>query len=196
MPENHCPAPCNLAGCEQGLCVPETPQGITLRRMILERPLPAHLNPRQASFAALMELYESNYLRLRRLCPDLDALTGTQVSLVSGASDLHLTVLERTPYTTKLRLTYEFGSGERLRRQPDLTIRMFHDARQAEVVGRYCRRRGEDLSLDARTGVPGLACRWRHNRFLFKWLGFCLTQGHQFRVREALPSLPLVDPLI
>jgi uncharacterized protein len=164
--------------------------------MILERPLPAHLNPRQASFAALMELYESNYLRLRRLCPDLDALAGTQVSGVSGASDLHLTVLERTPYTTKLQLTYEFGRGSRVRRQPDLTVRMFHDARQAEVVGRYCRRRGEDLSLDARIGVPGLACRWRQNRFLFKWLGFCLAQGHRFDVPETLPSSSLVDPLI
>ena len=143
-----------------------------------------------------MELYESNYLRLRRLCPDPDALTGTQVSLVPGASDLHLTVLERTPYTTKLRLTYEFGEGERVRRQPDLTVRMFHDARQAEVVGRYCRQRGEDPSLDARIGVPGLACRWRHNRFLFKWLGFCLVQGHRFGVRETLPSSSMIDPLI
>ncbi|MFO8153683.1 DUF1249 domain-containing protein [Thioalkalivibrio sp.] len=164
--------------------------------MILERPLPSHLNARRASFAALMEMYESNYLRLRRLCPDLDALADAQVSRVEGASDLHLTVLERTPYTTKLRLTYEFGSGDRIRRQPDLTIRMFHDARQAEVVGRYCRRRGQDLSLDARIGVPGLACRWRHNRFLYKWLGFCLAQGHRFPVHTAPSSRPLVDPLI
>lgn len=175
--------------------MPPAARGITLRSMILERPLPAHLNPRHASFAALMELYESNYLRLRRLCPNLDALTGNQVSRVSGASDLHLTVLERTPYTTKLLLTYEFGSGERSRRQPDLIVRMFHDARQAEVIERYCRRRGEDLSLDARTGVPGLACRWRHNRFLFKWLGFCLAQGHRFSERETLPPA-LIDPLV
>lgn len=164
--------------------------------MILERPLPSHLNARSVSFAALMEMYESNYLRLRRLCPDLDAFTDAQVSRVPGASDLHLTVLERTPYTTMVRLTYEFASGDRTRRQPDLTIRMFHDARQAEVVGRYCRRSGQDLSLDARIGVPGLACRWRHNRFLFKWLGFCLTQGHRFQLSTTPSSRPLVDPLI
>ena len=165
--------------------------------MILERPLPAHLNPRHVTFAALMELYESSYLRLRRLCPDIDLMEGTQVSAVMGASDLHLTILERTPYTTRLRLSYEFGHGERVRRQPDMIIRMFHDARQAEVVGRYCRRRGEDVTVDAIAGVSGLACRWRHNRFLFKWLGFCLTQGHRFPIRDtAAARNRLVDPLV
>jgi uncharacterized protein len=164
--------------------------------MILERPLPAHLNPRHVTFAALMELYESSYLHLRRLCPDLDLMEGTRVSAVAGASDLHLTILERTPYTTRLRLSYEFGHGERVRRQPDMIIRMFHDARQAEVVGRYCRRRGEDVTVDAIAGVSGLACRWRHNRFLFKWLGFCLTQGHGFQIRETAAGKRLVDPLV
>ncbi|AGA33119.1 protein of unknown function DUF1249 [Thioalkalivibrio nitratireducens DSM 14787] len=144
------------------------------------------LHPGAGDFAALMELYENNYLRLRRLCPDLGGIEDGQVSVVEGASDLHLAILERTPYTTLLRLTYEFGSGGRISRQPDLRIRMFHDARQAEVVGRYCRRRGEgEVRLDAAAGIPGLACRWRHNRFLFKWLGFCLAQGHRFGSSEA-----------
>jgi len=146
------------------------------------------LSPRYADFAALMELYENNYLRLRRLCPDLDQVEGVWVSKVAGASDLHLTVLERTRYTTRLHLTYAFASGNGVRRQPDLVIRMFHDARQAEVVGRHCRRRGEDITLDAVAGVPGLACRWRHNRFLFKWLGFCLVQGHRFALDEAVAT--------
>lgn len=164
--------------------------------MILESPLPAYLNPRHVTFAALMELYENNYVRLRRLCPDLDGIVGEQRSAAPGASDLHLLVLERTPYTTRLRLSYEFGEHGRVRRQPDMTIRMFHDARQAEVIGRYCRRRGEDIGTDAIAGVSGLSCRWRQNRFLFKWLGFCLAQGHGFRNRDETANLPLVDPLI
>ncbi len=147
------------------------------------------LSSRGADFAALMELYETNYLRLRRLCPDLDRVEGVWVSKVPGASDLHLTVLERTPYTTRLHLTYAFATESGVRRQPDLMIRMFHDARQAEVVGRHCRRRGEDITLDAVAGVPGLTCRWRHNRFLFKWLGFCLVQGHRFALHEPVTSL-------
>jgi hypothetical protein len=24
-----------------------------------------------------------------------------------------------------------------------------------------------------------LACKWRLNRFLYKWLGYCLRQGHK-----------------
>jgi uncharacterized protein len=159
-------------------------------------PAASPLHARAADFAALMELYENNYLRLRRLCPDLDRIEREQVSVVARGSDLHLTVLERTPYTTRLRLTYQFASGNRLSRQPDLTIRMFHDARQAEVVGRYCRSRGEDITLDGVAGVPGLACRWRHNRFLFKWLGFCLAQGHRFGVDKTAVRNRLLDPLI
>lgn len=153
--------------------------------------MPTHLNPHRVTFAALMELYETNYLRLRRLCPRLDAVDGEQISSIAGACDLHLAVLERTPYTTRLQLTHQFGSGVSERRQPNLSIRMFHDARQAEVVGRHGRRRGEDMSLETVAGVPGLAGRWRHNRFLFKWLGFCLSQGHRFDHRNARLS---VDP--
>lgn len=173
--------------------------------MILEKALPAHLDDRRVTFAALMELYENNYLRLRLLCPDL-ALPGEEaVSSLPGAADLHLVILERAPYTTRLRLSYRFGSGERQRLQPNLVLRMFHDARQVEVEERFCRG-AQRLALpdanavSAQDGVEGshrlraglrlnaltpLHCRWRHARFLYRWLGFCLKQGHRFEAPES-----------
>ncbi len=160
--------------------------------MLLDSRTPAYLQPRPVTFAALMELYEDNYLQLRRLCPDPAAVGGRAVSRVDGALDLHLEVLERTRYTTTLRLTYRFGEGDRVREQPDVRVRMFHDARQAEVLGRYCRSTGEDRMIDTLAGQPGLGCRWRHNRFLYKWLRYCLRQGHRFVADgSAAPAAPV-----
>lgn len=158
--------------------------------MLLDARTPAYLDPRPVTFAALMEMYEENYLALRRLCPDLHRQADTSVSRVEGAMDLHLTVLERTRYTTSLRLTYSFGGRDAPQLQPDLRVRLFHDARQAEVLGRHCRRTGEDLVIDRIAGQPGLGCRWRHNRFLFKWLRYCLRQGHRFRADAEPQVLP------
>ena len=133
------------------------------------------------SFAGLMAVYESNYRRLMLLAPGLDALDAA-VSRVPGCLDLHLRVLERHRYTTFLHLTYWFeGPDGRPRPDPDLHIRVYHDARLAEVHScRRPQRRGG--------GTEGcsLARRWQMNRFLEKWLAYCLAQGHGFP--------PLVKP--
>ena len=143
------------------------------------------------SFAGLMAVYESNYRRLLVLAPGLDTLEAA-VSRVPGCLDLHLRVLERHRYTTLLHLTYYFEEpGGGLRADPDLTIRVYHDARQAEAVA--CTR-------PQRGGGDGctLAGRWRMNRFLEKWLAYCLAQGHGFppAVRPRRARLAAADPAV
>jgi uncharacterized protein YqiB (DUF1249 family) len=59
-----------------------------------------------------MELYESNYIRLRNLQPELDAMPAIAVSRVPGALDLHLRIIERCRFTTTLGLTYCFHDEE------------------------------------------------------------------------------------
>ena len=44
---------------------------------------------------ALIELYESNFVRVMRLAPELENMDGSVVSRVAGALDLYLTVEER-----------------------------------------------------------------------------------------------------
>lgn len=70
---------------------------------------------RPGSFVSLMSLYESNYIRLAWLVPDLRGLEAAQVSTVTGDCPLHLAVDERSRYTTSLRLTYVFddAAGDR-----------------------------------------------------------------------------------
>lgn len=154
------------------------------------RTQPRHLSTAlRRNLPGLMALYEENYIRLRRLIPRMPAAGEHRISRVPGCIDLHLEVLERAPYTTTLRLTYRFGDGETGRREPDLLLRIHHDARTAEAMnihlprGRY--------RFEARRTLH--RC-WERNRFLHRWLGYCLHRGHRFDARDessvALSSAP------
>ncbi len=59
-----------------------------------------------------MALYESNYLRLLRLIPEIDRLDGCFRSRVAGDCDLHIEILERNRYTVTLSLTYHFKTRQ------------------------------------------------------------------------------------
>lgn len=130
--------------------------------------------------AALIDLYESNYVRLLRLAPDLRKLDGTRVSRVAGALELYLTVEERFRYTTSLLLTYRFEDGGAVELEPRARIHAYHDVRAAEVVAHYRRRRSRHILGWRRGHMPEVQRRWTMNRFLNKWLRFCAHQGHLF----------------
>jgi uncharacterized protein YqiB (DUF1249 family) len=137
---------------------------------------------RPVSFVSLMSLYESNYLRLRVLAGDVRAHTGRSVSSVAGDCDLHFEVLEHAPYTSMVRLTYRFEDAGGTLDDPDLELRVYHDARLAEVSG--CGRWVRHASLDhVRAGIPAqLGERWLRNMLLNKWLDYCYERGHGFVV--------------
>lgn len=145
--------------------------------MLFESTRTFSLTPRPRSFAGLMEMYEVNYIRLRQLCPDMHQIDIAS-SCVPGALDLHLRVLERSKYTTTLLLTYHFPVDRGWKASPNLKVRVYHDARQAEVLSFTCRRRGAEVTSDDVDADSELVCKWRLNRFLYKWLGFCRHQGH------------------
>ena len=125
-----------------------------------------------------MEMYEQNYIRLRCLCPDIRSLQGHHVSSVPGAHDLHLIVQEQARHTTTLKLTYMMDSGEL---RPDVVLRIYHDALQAEVLSRRCQLNGALMRAERSPTQAALACRWKINRFLYKWLNYVGRQGHGFR---------------
>ncbi len=132
---------------------------------------------RPAGYAGLMDLYEENYLRLRRLLPELNQFAEHTRVCTDAALDLHVTILERGRYTTTLSLTYIFHTAHGTAAEPALVIRLYHDARLAEAmcVG--------DLPHCPRAV---LAHKWRRNRFLHKWLHYCLHLGYQ-RKPQVLP---------
>jgi uncharacterized protein YqiB (DUF1249 family) len=124
----------------------------------------------------LLSLCEENYRCLHSLVPQLKSLRGQHCSSRPDNQDLHLTILEQTPYTTLLRLTYRFDQGDGGLSEPDALLRVYHDARQVEV---------EDLRQQALPTrrlyeAPGLVNKWRLNLFVARWLAFCVGQGYLF----------------
>lgn len=139
------------------------------------------------TFAGLMELYESNYIRLRNLVPDPDALQPEVISRVPGVLDLHLRIVERCKFTTTLNLTYHFCDDEGAFPAPDIRVRIYHDAQVGEVIACGRRRGLHHAEYNRMHHHYTLEEKWHMNRFLQKWLGYCLRQGHRFN-----PNSPTV----
>lgn len=128
----------------------------------------------------LMELCERNFTLLGRLSPDLAVMAGAYRSVVPGAAALQLDVLEQNRYTTVVRLTHVFAGDGCHDPDPDARVRIYHDARQAEVV----ELRQSVLPVAGLYDHPGLQQKWRANLFLGRWLQFCIVQGHSFTNAE------------
>lgn len=128
-------------------------------------------------FVSLMDLYENNYLRLRRLIPDLDKLPENTVSRLPGCLTLHLNILERTKFTTTIFLTYYFEEQERAVAEPALTLRIYHDANQVEVLTGHLKHGRQQYDHIPEKAIK---IKWKLNRFLYKWLGYSLYLGHSF----------------
>ncbi|MQX51750.1 DUF1249 domain-containing protein [Alcanivorax sediminis] len=121
-------------------------------------------------FRALMTQCEENYARMMPLMKALGDNDSLAVELghEHHPHTLHLRVLERSPYTTTVRLEDQ----ELLAVLPAsrLTVRLYHDARLAEVTEARPFRR-----VSARYSYPNRHMHQRDekaqwNRFLAEWL--------------------------
>jgi uncharacterized protein YqiB (DUF1249 family) len=153
---------------------------------------PVSWRSRPGSFVSLMSLYESNYIRLRWLVPQLESIATSAVSTVPGDCPLHVMIEERSRYTTTLTLTYLFDVAEDnmpALRDPDLQIRVYHDARLAEVQSCARWHRHEVLESIRSECARVLGDRWLRNMMLNKWLDYCVERGHRFVVSNPSPSV-------
>jgi len=142
---------------------------------------PRICTPRPQSYAGLMEMYEANYMRIRLLCGDVRRLSGEYYSTLDQHIPVSLRVIEQTRHTTILCLNYEFDQTDEQasHRRPELIVKIYHDARQAEVASHKCRLSSQQRSWEKQVDSV-LLCRWRMNRFLYKWIAFLRHQGHSF----------------
>jgi hypothetical protein len=126
--------------------------------------------------AALLELYERNYLLLEQLVPELDLPYAQAVSTSSSDLPLHLIVLERDRYTCSFRLTYEIDGHH----EPDMWVKVYQDARLAESL--HCAARPRWLAeVDSDPQVAKyLGEQWARNLTMHKWLQYLLEHGHGF----------------
>ena len=168
------------------------------------------LASRHPTVGDLMTLCEENYVLLSRLAPGLKELRKVALSRRQGCVDLHLIIEEQSRYTSLIRLTHLFPDADLnhadlnpadgpdvfttrgrvqagTRADPDARLRIYHDARQVEVLD--LRQTVLPLHLDYQP--PALDSKWRANLFLGKWLSFCLQQGHRFGTGRV--PLPLTE---
>jgi uncharacterized protein YqiB (DUF1249 family) len=151
--------------------------------MLQEHQLVPEAIVRPKSFVGLMALYESNYLRLLQLIPELHRLDGYYRSTVAGDCALHLEILERSRYTITLSLSYFFYDGEERIADPDMKIRVYLDGQLTEAMGFSGMglaegHRHAELRRLSRAHRHELDSRWRRNIVLNKWLDYLMDQGH------------------
>ena len=124
---------------------------------------------------------DANYLRLMKLAPDLDHNAQRVLSLVIAdrAVAVRIRLLERCPYTSLIEvsqhpwlegLAFELPA-------PRLTVRMYHDARSAEVVEFQAARRFHPVYAYPNDEMRQRDEKAQINRFLAEYLSACLYHG-------------------
>jgi uncharacterized protein YqiB (DUF1249 family) len=151
--------------------------------MLLEHQLVPQTIATPRSFVGLMSLYESNFLRLQQVIPEIERLDGYYRSSVAGDCDLHLEILDRSRYTLTLSLTYFFFDEGLRVADPDMQIRVYFDGRLAEAMHFRGQHRHVALRRLVREHKEELDARWRRNSVLHKWLEYLMDQGHMILER-------------
>jgi uncharacterized protein YqiB (DUF1249 family) len=128
----------------------------------------------------VLDLSEENYRLLLRMAPDLSCMVGETHSQLDGGMDLYLDVLEQTPYTSLVHMTYYFSHAVGDYPDPNAILRVYHDSCQIDVVDL----RQSALPLQRWGEYPTLEQRWKINLFLSKWFQYCLKLGHKFILKK------------
>jgi uncharacterized protein YqiB (DUF1249 family) len=146
--------------------------------MLLDSRLVPETIIKPRSFTGLMSVYESNYLRLHNLIPELRQLDGCYRSRVAGECDFHLDILKRERYTLTMALTYYFESESGRTADPDMLVRVYLDGQLAEAMSLGEDHRHAEFRRLSRPHGGELGERWARNVILNKWLEYLLDQGH------------------
>ncbi len=130
--------------------------------------------PYHVDLAALMRVYETNYAKLNALLPGQPRVGDVRSYQVAKMS-YQLEVCEITRYTTVIHVSQ--CDEMPVFPLPKMTVRLYHDARVAEVCA------SEQISrVKARYDYPNTKMmqkdeKFQLNQFLSDWLTFCLKHG-------------------
>ncbi len=132
--------------------------------------------PYHVDLAALMRVYETNYAKINALLPSQFSV-GDICSYQVAKMAYQLEVREITRYTVVVDISQCDCDEEAVFPLPKMTVRLYHDARVAEVCA------SEQISrVKARYDYPNSKMmqkdeKFQLNRFLSDWLSFCLKHG-------------------
>lgn len=145
----------------------------------------SQLQPINTSWC-LEKLCESNYQKLFRLIPNLCSLSNNAIGYTLDKPPLHLYVLERDRYTLTIELSYSFNHLSAEQILPAVKIRVYLDARLAEVIRDYDRPAVNYVYKNPAAIREIQNYKWRLNYFLDKWLDHCLQTEYAFSSAECV----------
>ena len=135
---------------------------------------------------SILALCERNYSALLRLLPDCDSVDLSYTFEINGQLTYKIVILESTRYTSTIQMSQIAGNTPSFLR-PAMMIRLYHDARVAEVLEIQRIKR-----LKPSYEYPNINMHQRNekfmtNLFLAEWLDFCFNQKNQ-KQPVSLPS--------
>lgn len=135
----------------------------------------------RVDLSGLQATCEANYWRLMRLMPEMRTQSeARRLSLALGAESsaaLTIQTIEHSPYTSLLLITQE--SGLSWLTAPHLEVRVYHDARMAEVTAAENLRRFRSLYPYPNPQMHQPNEKFQLNLFLGEWLSHCFSCGYE-----------------
>lgn len=135
----------------------------------------------RVDLSRLQAVCEANYARLMRLLPDMRTSSDSRrVALSSGEHALgvlNLEVTESCPYTTTLLARQEHNLP--WLPLPQMQIRVYHDARMAEVIAAEHTRRFRSIYPYPNPAMHQPDEKNQLNLFLGQWLSHVLECGYE-----------------
>ena len=130
--------------------------------------------PYHVDLAELMRVYETNYAKLNALLP-VEHEVGYVRCYQAVNMVYQLTVNEVTKYTTLIDICQ--SDAMPVFPLPKMSVRLYHDARVAEVCAS-----GDFSRVKAKYDYPNTKLlqkdeKFQLNKFLGEWLTFCLKTG-------------------
>lgn len=128
---------------------------------------------------SLLSLYEQNYMLFRLVLPEMPKRNGWFCLESEGKPPVYVHRLSIHPYTSEWLLGHFFPQHSKRVLNPDYVIRVYHDARLAEVVpqGQVQVREMREYKLEI-------------NRALAEWLSYCHRRGYRVNWSADVKGLP------
>jgi uncharacterized protein YqiB (DUF1249 family) len=125
---------------------------------------------------SILATCENNYVCMLKLLPDCDTEDLAYEFEVSSAMTYRIQIVDTSRYTSTLEMS-QINAGVPAFLCPKMTIRLYHDAKVAEVLESQRTSR-----LEPAYEYPNLNMHQRNekymvNVFLAEWLHFCLSQS-------------------
>ena len=138
------------------------------------------VHPVNPSFC-LEKLCESNFDKLFQLIPQLCSFQQCAIGEALNKMALHIKIIERSKYTLTIELNYYFNTDRASLNSPAIKIRIYLDAKQAEVIQYDEKQMVSLVYKDPAQTIEIMQYKWRLNYFLQKWLDHCLLTPYQFK---------------